>query len=234
MKTSDPSAHCVIVAAGRGRRMCASLPKQYLQLAGMPILTRTLQVFVACQSITTIVMVVPPEDIDFCRDRIVPAASMNGRVEVVAGGPERQVSVYLGLCALPASGIVLIHDGVRPLVTVGQINQLIEVAYKNDACIPALPLTDTIKRVDTSGCVNITLARENLWRAQTPQAFRTTLIRKAHERARLEGFLGTDDAQLVERLGHPVKTIAGDARNIKITTADDLALAEALLTMLPG
>jgi 2-C-methyl-D-erythritol 4-phosphate cytidylyltransferase len=202
-------------------------------LAGAPILTRTLRVFAACAAIESIVAVVPPQDLDFCRRRILAEDSLGTRVELVAGGPQRQDSVHLGLRALPATGIALIHDGVRPLVAMDQILGVIEIARAHGACIPALPLSDTVKRISDGGWVEATLARTGLWRAQTPQAFRVELIREAHERARRDGFLGTDDAQLVERLGGRVWTLAGDARNIKITRPEDLTIAEALLTCLP-
>jgi 2-C-methyl-D-erythritol 4-phosphate cytidylyltransferase len=152
---------------------------------------------------------------------------------VVPGGETRQASVYQGLLALEkavdACDPVVIHDGVRPFVTREQIEACVSAAKQNGACILAVPAQDTLKQVkDDSTLIDTTLARHNVWLAQTPQAFTYALIRSAHERAHEDGVTGTDDAMLVERISHPVRVIPGSRMNFKITTPDDLALAEAL------
>jgi 2-C-methyl-D-erythritol 4-phosphate cytidylyltransferase len=146
-------------------------------------------------------------------------------VLVVPGGAERQDSVVRGLDAVPASfGLVLVHDAVRPFVTGGLIDRVIDAARETGAAICALPIAETIKRVQ-DGVVDTTIDRTGLWAVQTPQGFRTPVLREAHDKARRDGVLGTDDAMLVERLGHPVRVVLGLVENIKITTPLDLARA---------
>jgi 2-C-methyl-D-erythritol 4-phosphate cytidylyltransferase len=150
--------------------------------------------------------------------------------KVVAGGERRQDSVRHGLAEVGASmDIVLVHDAVRPFVTVQMIQQVIDRAAEYGAAIVAVPMRDTVKRADADGIVHDTLSRENLWLAHTPQAFRRTLFCEAHRRAELDGFHGTDDAQLVERLGHRIETVDSSWENIKITRPEDLAIGEAIL-----
>jgi 2-C-methyl-D-erythritol 4-phosphate cytidylyltransferase len=152
---------------------------------------------------------------------------------VVAGGLKRQQSVALGLQALRRCDVVLVHDGARPLVTADIIERVVEAAVEHGAAVPAVPVRDTIKRVDGDRVVE-TLNRDELRAVQTPQGFRYELLVQAHERAREEGFYGTDDATLVERLGHPVAVVPGSPENLKITTPEDLLLAEALLQWREG
>jgi 2-C-methyl-D-erythritol 4-phosphate cytidylyltransferase len=218
----------LIVAAGRGVRMGSRLRKQYVALAGQPILTHTLRAFDACALVDRIVLVVPGEEMDFCRQEIVAAAGLRCAAVLVAGGDRRQASVSNGLESIPEQeGIVLIHDGVRPLVTGQLIEACIDGAQRWDACIPVVGVTDTLKRVDAQGNIEGTVAREALRMAQTPQAFRLSLIRQAHRLARQRGLQATDDAALVEQMGVAVRAIPGSATNIKITTALDLQRAEA-------
>jgi 2-C-methyl-D-erythritol 4-phosphate cytidylyltransferase len=206
------------------------IAKQYLSLGGMPILTRTLRVFDGCEVIERLVVVVPPADITFVRDSILCAVDWRKSITVVAGGPHRQDSVFNGLAAIDSEdSLVVIHDAVRPLVTCESITACTNIACAHGACIVALPVWDTLKRIAESGCIEATLPRERVWTAQTPQAFRVDVIRKAHERARQEKVLAPDDACLVERMGGVVHIFHGSRRNIKITTAEDLAVAEALL-----
>ena len=221
--------YALIVAGGQGTRLKSPQPKQYLVLAGVPILTRTLQAFGACDRIDHIILVVPTADIAFCRNTIIPPAVLNKRVHVVAGGSRRQDSVYNGLAAIEGDdSIVAIHDGVRPLVAPETIAACVDAAKVHGACIPGVPASETLKQVSVSGIVESTLPRERVWLAQTPQVFRTGIIRAAHEQARQAGYVGTDDAGLVERLGQEVRIVIGHRRNIKITTPEDLAIAEAL------
>jgi len=222
--------YAIIVAGGKGVRFRSRVPKQYIALAGVPILTRTLLVFDRCDIIDRIVLVVPPEDITFVRDAMVDPAALCKRITVVGGGRRRQDSVFKGLAAIPLdASLVVIHDAVRPFVTGQTITACVNAARQHGACIAALPVWDTLKRISDSGCIEATLPRERVWAAQTPQAFQTAVIRKAHECARREQVVATDDASLVERVGAVVHIWPGSSRNLKITTAEDLALAAALL-----
>ena len=222
--------HAIIVAAGKGIRMGDALRKQYIALEGIPLLTRTLGLFNHCDSIDRIILAVPEDDIDFCRSEILPGAGINKEVRLVSGGAKRQDSVYNSLKTIDANdGIVLIHDGVRPFVKMEHLVACISGAQKHGACILGIPAFDTIKHVNAKNEITHTQQRDTLWLAQTPQAFKLKLIKKAHLTAKQEGFIGTDDAALVERLGEVVKIIPGSRSNIKITDQEDLKLARAIL-----
>jgi 2-C-methyl-D-erythritol 4-phosphate cytidylyltransferase len=222
--------YAVIVAAGKGIRMNCTTPKQYLALKGTPLLSITLKAFDGCSLIDEIILVVPPGDIAFCIEKIINPAGMQKKITPVAGGLKRQDSVYNGLMAVnEKNSTVVIHDGVRPFVTLSNIEECIREAVLHRACILGMPASDTLKFADGSGYIEKTLARDRVWLAQTPQAFEYSLIRKAHDRAREEGFRGTDDASLVERLGEKVKIIRGSVNNIKITAPEDLVTAGAIL-----
>jgi 2-C-methyl-D-erythritol 4-phosphate cytidylyltransferase len=226
--------NALIVAAGKGLRMQSEVPKQYLLLAGDPILCHTLRVFDRCDAIDAICLVVAESDLAFCREEILPSAGLGKPIMLVAGGVERHHSVYNGLQAMdPGTEIVAIHDGVRPFVDGALIRASIDGARRFGACIVAIPARDTLKRADSSNLIIDTLDRGTVWLAQTPQAFRYSLIRQAHESARRTGYTGTDDAVLVERMGQPVKVIEGSPLNIKITSPQDFKLAAAILA-LPG
>lgn len=225
----------IIVAAGSGTRLKGSVRKQYRQAAGRPILAHTLKKFDDCASIGRICLVVPAEDFDFCRRHILPAADASKPVQLVAGGRKRQESVYNGVQSLETKrGMVVIHDGVRPLIDIDLITACIEAAEVSGACILGLPASDTIKRVEKSNLIKGTLDRDDLWLAQTPQVFRYDVIAEAHAKALDDGFTGTDDAMLVERLGCPVSVIRGSKVNIKVTTTEDLVMAEAFLRLSRG
>ncbi|CAB1059613.1 2-C-methyl-D-erythritol 4-phosphate cytidylyltransferase (EC [Olavius sp. associated proteobacterium Delta 1] len=220
----------VIVAAGKGIRMQDPLRKQYLQVGGLPILTHTLTVFATCDLVGHIYLVIPQDDIDYCRENILDRIKLVDHVSLVAGGSRRQESVYRGLQHIdPGCSIVIIHDGVRPIVQHDQIAACINGARKFGSCILGIPAYDTLKQVDKSGNIVNTIARDAIWLAQTPQAFRFDLIKMAHDQARLDGYQGTDDASLVERLGAAVKILRGSRSNIKITNKEDLKIARALL-----
>ena len=206
------------------------LKKQYLSLGGLPILTRTLSVFDACDLIDRIFLVIPAEDLEFCQTRILSPLRSVKPIQFVSGGSRRQDSVYNGLKEVDQDcQIIVIHDGVRPFVEQDQLVACIKGAEQVGACILGIPVHDTLKRVDPPDCIVNTLQRDDVWRAQTPQAFRYDLIKKAHDRARLEDFAGTDDALLVERLGVTVKIINGSRSNIKITSQEDLDIARRLI-----
>jgi 2-C-methyl-D-erythritol 4-phosphate cytidylyltransferase len=223
----------LIPAAGMGKRMGASINKQYLQLDGLPIVARTISVFENSPFIDGIFLVTPAEEIPYCREHVVEACGFRKVLEIVPGGKERQNSVMNGLNAMKGhvsdDDVVLIHDGVRPFITTGLLRESIDVARSCDGALVAVPAKDTIKTV-LDGVVIETPPRENLWQAQTPQTFRFGIISAAHRSAEQEGFVGTDDASLVERSGGKIRVVRGDYRNIKITTPEDLVLAEAFLT----
>ncbi|MBT1071316.1 2-C-methyl-D-erythritol 4-phosphate cytidylyltransferase [Pelotalea chapellei] len=225
-------AFALIPAAGMGKRMGASINKQYLLLDGRPILAHTLSVFEKCPLITGICLVTPADEIPYCREEVVKAGNFSKVIEIVPGGKERQNSVMNGLVALErhasAGDVILIHDGVRPFISADLLQQSIDVARSNDGALVAVPAKDTIKTV-INGIVVDTPARETLWQAQTPQSFRFSVIHEAHRKAELDCFLGTDDASLVERSSGKVRIVRGDYHNIKITTPEDLVLAEAFL-----
>jgi 2-C-methyl-D-erythritol 4-phosphate cytidylyltransferase len=222
-------AGAIVVAAGQGLRMGAACRKQYLELGGRPILAMTLQVLAESGCFGPLLAVVPPEELDFCRERILRPAGLERRVALAAGGAERQDSVYRGLLALPPVAVVAVHDGVRPLVGAAEIRACVAAAAQAGGAILALPVVETLKLVDDAGAIRRTLPRSRIYAAQTPQAFRTEILRAAHERARREGWRATDDAMLVERNGGRVTVLPGSRRNIKITTPEDLRLAQALL-----
>ncbi|MFA6473008.1 MAG: 2-C-methyl-D-erythritol 4-phosphate cytidylyltransferase [Candidatus Latescibacterota bacterium] len=220
----------VIVAGGTGKRMNAGIPKQLLMLGGMSILERTLQPFLACDEITEIVITAAEEIIGPITDS-TERIQTEQHIIVVPGGKERQDSVWNGLAALsPESDIVIVHDGVRPFITPQIIKKCIHAAAKWGAVSVMRPVKETVKTVENDRVIE-TLDRSKLWITQTPQVFRTVLIREAHERARLDGYYGTDDCILVERLGHEVHIIEGDEMNIKITTPADLKIAGAILAL---
>ena len=222
----------IITAAGAGIRMGGDQAKQFMDLDGRPLLAATLERFERSPDIEGIVLVVPPGKVDDCRDRIVRKYGLAKIVKVVTGGKRRQDSVRLGLEATEGHyPFVLIHDGVRPLVSLELISRVAKAMNQYRAVIPALAARETIKGANAAGLVVKTYDRRALWLVQTPQAFRYEDILEAHRRALRENWEEmTDDALLVERTGIPVKIIEGSEENIKITTPRDLALARFLLS----
>lgn len=221
----------LIPAAGMGKRMGAGINKQYLMLAGRPILAHTLAVFEQAPCIDEVCLVIPEDEIPFCRENVVERYGFSKVRRIVPGGSERQHSVLNGLRAMDSpdpEDVVVIHDGVRPFVPLPALESSVETARAHDGALVAVPVKDTVK-VARDGTVLETPARDTLWLAQTPQSFRYGIIRDAHERAAAEGWLGTDDASLLERLGMKVRIVPGDYGNFKITTPEDLILAEAFL-----
>ncbi|RLB90835.1 MAG: 2-C-methyl-D-erythritol 4-phosphate cytidylyltransferase [Deltaproteobacteria bacterium] len=220
----------IIVAAGHGERMRSAQRKQYMMLRKHPVLAHTMSAFEKCDIIEEIFLVVPPGDEVFCQKQIVDPIRPRKPVCLVSGGASRQESVFNGLKATEGRfDLVVIHDGVRPLVKVEKIVRCVEMAEKYGACILALPASDTVKTVDEFDRVVVTMKRDTLRMIQTPQAFYYNLILGAHMAAQSENYVGTDDAELVEMCGEVIKTIPGDPCNIKVTTLDDLKIAEALL-----
>ncbi len=194
-------------------------------------MAQTLQVFEECPAIDGIYIIVPHDQMDMVQREIVEKYHFKKVLKLVRGGKVRQYSVWNGLKAIRAGcSIVVVHDGVRPLISRRLITQSIEAAQKNGAAVVAVLARDTVKRA-VEGKKIQTLPREEIWLAQTPQSFQFPLLMKAYQKAHQDEILGTDDAFLVERLGHPITLISGDYSNIKITTPEDLALAE---TLFPG
>lgn len=224
----------IIVAAGKGSRMGAAVNKQYLMLLNKPVLAYTLETFERTESISEMIVVVHPEDRRLFEECILPFGFR--KITAIAdGGFDRQASVYNGLLQVgPESDIVAVHDGARPLVSPTVISNSVAVAARYGSACVGVPVKDTIKMVDTNHIILDTPERSMLWTIQTPQTFQREILINAHEKAIAEGYRGTDDAVLVERLGVPVKMVMGSYTNLKITTAEDLVVAEAFLKAAPG
>ncbi|MBI4644664.1 MAG: 2-C-methyl-D-erythritol 4-phosphate cytidylyltransferase [Deltaproteobacteria bacterium] len=225
----------IIPAAGVGVRMQSQIPKPYLKLAGKPILAHTLEVFEAVKEVKEVTVVAHPDDLEYCREEVIAPQGFKKVLRLVPGGKERQDSVYHALKALQQEDdldIILVHDGVRPFITPDQIRRVIKAARSHGGAILGLPAQDTLKRVNPQGKVIHTLDRKDIWQIQTPQGFQADLLWRAFVEAYSRNFYGTDEASLLEEMGQPVAVIPGDPWNLKITTPDDLELAEALLPWL--
>lgn len=224
----------IVLAAGQGQRMKSSIQKQFMLLNGKPLLYYSLQCFQTCACVNQIILVTGEKDIEYCQKEVIQPYSITKVSRVVAGGRERYESVEHGLEAIDdtyAQGIVMIHDGARPFVTHNMIEASVKTAQEYGACTVGMPVKDTIKEVDSAGNGIRTPDRKTLWQIQTPQTFQVSLIRKAHESMKMEqaGNI-TDDTMLIEQFcGRYVKVIEGSYRNIKITTPEDMVLAQAFL-----
>jgi 2-C-methyl-D-erythritol 4-phosphate cytidylyltransferase len=224
MSASQESVGAIIAAAGRSERM-GGRDKLFAVVGGKPLLAHTLIAFDVCRGVDRVVLVLSPESMERGRE-LVAEAGLGKVAAVCQGGERRQDSVCNGLEALASCQWVVVHDGARPLVTAGLIERGLEAAKETGAAIAALPIAETVKEVEPPGLIGRTLSRGQLWAAQTPQVFRYDILREAHQRAQGEA---TDDAALVEKAGYRVKVFEGSSRNIKVTTAADLAIVEALL-----
>src|SRR2546425_1765818 len=192
-----------------------------MRIGRVPVVTMTVDRFARHPGVTAIVVAAPEAHVERTRRALSPLARRRP-LSVVPGGKSRQDSVWLALQAVPENaGIIVVHDAVRPLITSGLIEEVVRAAVEFGAAICALPVVETVKRV-RNDVVEATLDRSELWVVQTPQAFRADLLREAHEKARRDGVVGTDDAMLVERLGHPVRVVHGLVENVKITIPEDL------------
>ena len=210
--------------------MGSRTPKQFLQLAGVPLLVHSLRVFEASQTIGEIILVVPETEMTACQNELVPAFGLSKVSRVVSGGARRQDSVWNGLQAVDdRTNVVVIHDAVRPFVTEAMVQAVVDHARSHGAALVGIPLRDTIKRVGPDGMIETTLDRQRLWSAQTPQAFNVELLREAHQSGQWAEVDVTDDACLVERLGHPVSIVPGTADNMKMTRPEDLLIGEAIV-----
>ena len=225
-------ADAVIVSAGKGHRFMKGKKKQFYFLAEKPILAHTLDKFEACPVIHSILLVVAQEDMDYCLKEIVEKYRYRKISQIIPGGKSRQESVKNGIDSLAKDiDIVAIHDGVRPFITREMIEESIRAAVRFQAVVTAMPVKETIKMAHPDGTILKTLDRESLWQVQTPQTFKVSVLKEAYQRATRDGFVGTDDASLVERLGVKVHILPGSYTNIKITTPEDLMLANLFLEM---
>lgn len=219
------SIAAVLPAGGTGLRMGGGgVRKQYTELGGEPVLLRSLRPFLDHPDVEWVVVALPAQDV------ARPPFALPAGVRVVAGGATRGSSVLNALRAVPeAADIVLIHDAARPLLPVAVLERVLEAVGPDTGAIAAVPVVDTLKRVDPEGRITETVERKGLWRAQTPQGFPRTMIVGAYERAVSDGVVATDDAALVEYYGGRVRVVEGDTRNLKITRPEDLLRAELLL-----
>ena len=206
----------IIPAGGQGTRMGGTVPKQFQALRGQPILQYTLQRFQESGLIDSLILVVPEKELENTRAEWLGKPPLVQ--QVVVGGEKRQDSVFNGYQALAKdTDIVLVHDGVRPFLSQGMIQETIHCAEKFGAAITAIPVNDTLKQVDSSGLVQRTVDRDGLWRVQTPQAFRYDLLGEAFCKAQRDSFYGTDEGALIEYLGQEVRVVDGSEWNLKIT-----------------
>jgi 2-C-methyl-D-erythritol 4-phosphate cytidylyltransferase/2-C-methyl-D-erythritol 2,4-cyclodiphosphate synthase len=220
----------IIPAGGAGKRLKAQKAKQYLLLKNLPVLVHTLKVFQKAEIIDEIILVLPPDDVASAQQQLINKYGLTKLSAVVAGGKERQDSVRNGLAAITGEcDIVVIHDAVRPFVTRELIYQVVDAAKSFEAASVGVKAKDTIKETKKDNLVAATIPRQNLWLTQTPQAFKFDLLKKAYTAAYSEKYYGTDDASLIERIGAKVKMIDGSYENIKITTPEDLIMAQALM-----
>lgn len=222
----------VIAAAGTGSRMKSRINKQYMLLNSRPILSYSLDVFEKYEAVDEIVIVAHPREIEYCEGEIVKKFGYRKVKKVIPGGKQRQDSVWAGLLQLNQdTDYVAVHDGARPLLTSTLLDDLLKEAEEWGASIPGIYVKDTLKMVDRDGFVGNTLDRSSTVFIQTPQVFRFKEIYKAYEMALEEGFKSTDDAALFEKYIGRVKVVPGNYNNLKITTPEDLIIAEALLNM---
>jgi 2-C-methyl-D-erythritol 4-phosphate cytidylyltransferase len=227
----------ILPAAGLGTRMAGPQPKQFLALDGVPILIHSLRAFASVERITAIYVAVRKTEMERTEAQIADFGAdynLAARVHVVEGGDHRQESVSHALAALPAQpdDVVLVHDAVRPLIDADTINRTIDAVLQYGAAIVGLPAVDTIKQVERTAhgaLITATIPREFVVLAQTPQGFRFGLLQRALAEAQAEGFVGTDEASVLERAGHPVAVVHGSPVNLKITQPGDLELAEFYL-----
>lgn len=220
----------IVLAGGRGKRMNSDVPKQYLEINGKPIIYYTLKAF-QDSLVDKIVLVTGKEDIEYCRKEIVEQYGLDKVTCIVEGGAERYNSVYNGLQYVQTCDFVLIHDGARPFISKDVIESNMHQVVEKKACVTAVMSKDTVKIADENGVVKTTPNRKNVWNVQTPQTFDVKLISKAYEEVLLkENISVTDDAMVVEEtLAIPVYLIEGDYRNIKITTPEDLKVAQVFV-----
>ncbi len=219
----------IIAAAGMSNRMGSKINKQFIWIEGKPILAHTIEKFEKCRYVDEIIIVTKEEEIEYCRKEIVKKYKFKKINKIVRGGKERQHSVYNGILALDKkTDIVLTHDGARPFVEIKNIEDGIKGVVDFGPCVIGVPVTDTIKVVGEDKKVESTPKRSSLWAAQTPQCFPKNILVDSYRKAIKEGYLATDDSSIVENGGYDVKMVMGNYKNIKITTPEDIIVAESL------
>lgn len=220
----------LICAAGIGKRMGTSVSKPFLCIAGKPILAETLLKFEDAESISDVYVIVSKREEKHCREDVLERYNLKKVTKIVLGGEERQDSVKNGLDAIEGEcDIVMIHDGIRPFITPQLIDDSVSMTQECQATVVAVPVKETVKTISGDGHIIETLNRDKLWLVQTPQTFQYDVIKRAHKKAHEDNVICTDDSSLVERLGIKVKILKGYYENIKITTPEDLIIAEAFL-----
>lgn len=231
MEKSTTAYTAIVLAAGKGTRMNSKIQKQFLEVEGKPVIYYSLKCFQESPLIRDIILVTGEESLSYCKEEIVKRFGFSKVKKVTAGGKERYDSVYAGLCACDNTDYVLIHDGARPFVTEEILERTCFAVKETGACVVGMPAKDTIKISDRNKMVESTPAREKVWLVQTPQAFRYSLIKESYESIRCKDMNGiTDDAMIVEQeSGVKVALVHGSYENLKITTPEDLIIAEAFL-----
>ncbi|TDL62263.1 2-C-methyl-D-erythritol 4-phosphate cytidylyltransferase [Rhodococcus qingshengii] len=222
----------IIPAAGQGKRMGAGKNKLLLELNSIPVFIHSLKVFEEDELCDGIILAIHQQDeAEFIS--LLKEHGVKKVLELVPGGKERQDSIYNALKTVKTDGIILVHDAARPFILKEHIHRLLDTAQETGAAIIGVPAKDTMKTV-RDDVVKATVERSSLWAVQTPQAFRFSLLYRAYEQAEKDGFIGTDDSSLVERISHPVTMVEGDYDNIKLTTQEDLFFAQAILQKRQG
>lgn len=222
-------AAALVPAAGRGARMGGDRPKQYLSIGGVPLLVHALRILQAAPCVHHIILAVPAADHDYCAKDIVEPYHLTKVTRIVAGGAQRQDSVRAALEAVDGDAeVVLVHDAVRPFLTVDMVTGVCAAAARHGGAITAIPVRDTLKEVGAQDEIQRTVDRSHLWQAQTPQAFRRDILQRAHEQAAVDRYIGTDEADLVQRIGERVVVVEGSGENIKVTRPEDLIIGEAI------
>ncbi len=219
----------IIAAAGQSKRMGGNINKQFIEIAGIPLLAYTLNIFQLASEIDQIIIAIENKNIELCCKEIVDKYNFTKVMKIISGGKERQDSIYNAIKIIPdETKYAIVHDGARPCITTKIISEVLDEAKKYGAAITAVPVKDTIKEVENNKIIS-TQNREKLVSVQTPQAFSFNIIKQAYLKAYEDNFYGTDDAMLVERLNIDVRVVFGSYYNIKITTQEDLLFAETLL-----
>lgn len=222
----------IIAAAGLGKRLGGPIHKQFLEIENKPILVYTLENFCQCQLIDSIIIVVPEDGARYVTEHIIDKFKIPKIDKIIIGGATRQESVYRALITLNEDiATVVIHDAVRPLISLNSLIQVINKGKETGAAALAVPIHDSIKKVANNKIVH-SLKRDSIWAVQTPQVFKKELIFNAYQQAFFNGTTATDDSELVEYLGHPICIVAGSRTNIKITTREDFDLVKILLRKL--
>jgi len=227
----DPavSIGVVIAAGGTGTRMSSSLPKQFLKLAGKPILLHTVERFISLENVVQIIIALPSRHIAAARSMLRRKA-WRVAVRCVRGGASRQESVRRGVASIrPQIDLILVHDAVRPLCDLPTMQRVVSAAWELGGAVPALPATETIQRVSSRGRILVSPPRNELYALQTPQGFHARILKSSLERAHLEGFAGTDESSIIRWAGYPVGIVMGSPHNIKITRPIDMEIAELLM-----